>query len=348
MKRALITTAVLILALAVGAPALAEESSRIVDIRVGRHAAFDRLVLELERRVELRRLPGSEPGALWFEIDARPLLPYQTLHTPYRRMGSVAVRGIPTGAQIKVESRPRRVRIFRLSGPHRIVLDFADPGVEPFLAPPGTEAVLAPAPEPEPPVREAPAPMPPSEAGAEPNRPASALEAGAAEEAEPVEPAPEKGVVSRVPEPDESEEPAVAPVPAAESPAALEVRSTVEAAPAPAPPPARFQLPRAALWTGGIVLAVGVALSALLWHRVGRRQRQRAGPADAAPEDWPRAPETITPEEIVGASDHVDLLGRRIDEEVRARMHLEERLSHVQQELKVMRDRLQRAKRSGG
>ncbi len=346
MKRALITTAVLILALAVGAPALAEESSRIVDIRVGRHAAFDRLVLELERRVELRRLPGSEPGALRLEIDARPLLPYQKLHTPYRRMGSVVVEETPTGAQVEVESRPRRVRIFRLSGPHRIVLDFADPAAEPFLAPPGTEAVLEPALEPEPSVLEAPEPAPPPEAGAEPNRPASALEAGAPEEAEPVEPVPEEGVVSQVREPDEPEEPAVAPVPAPEPPAPLEVRSTVEAA--PAPPPARFQLPRAALLTGGIVLAVGVALSALLWYRLRRSQRQLAGPAGAAPKDWPRAPETITPEEIAGASDHVDLLGRRIDEEVRARIQLEERLSHMQQELKVMRDRLQRAKRSGG
>ena len=148
MKRALITTAVFLWALAVEAPALAQERPRIVDIRVGRHAAYDRLVLELERGVELRRLPGPAAGPLVLELEARPLLPFQTLHTPYRRMGTVVVKRTQGGAQIEVESRPRRVRIFRLSDPARIVLDFADPGAEPFLAPPGTEAVLSLAPGP--------------------------------------------------------------------------------------------------------------------------------------------------------------------------------------------------------
>jgi hypothetical protein len=40
-------------------------------------------------------------------------------------------------------------------------------------------------------------------------------------------------------------------------------------------------------------------------------------------------------------------MDRRIDEEVRARMQLEERLAQVQEEIKVMRDRLQRVARRG-
>ncbi len=150
MKRAVITTAVSMLALSLGAPALPAEPPRIVDMRVARHPKFDRLVFELERRVALRRVPAPESGAFVIELEARPLLPYQTLLTPYARMGSVVVEEIPTGARIEVESRPRRVRMFLLSDPPRIVVDFGDPGAEPFLPPPGTEPVPGPAPSPQP------------------------------------------------------------------------------------------------------------------------------------------------------------------------------------------------------
>ncbi len=122
----------------------------------------------------------------------------------------------------------------------------------------------------------------------------------------------------------------------------------VEAPPEAAPPPARFYLPPGALLAGVAVLAVGIALSALLWLRSRAGSQQRAvASADSAPADWPRAAETITLEEIAGASDQVDLMDRRIDQEVRARIHLEQRLGEMQEELKVMRDRLQRAKRRG-
>ncbi len=340
MSRVVIRTAVGMLALALGAPALAQEPARIVDIRVGRHANYDRLVLELERPVELRRLPASAAGTLVLELEARPLLPYQTVHTPYRRIGTVVVKGTAAGARIEVESRSQRVRVFRLSDPTRVVLDFGDPGAEPFLAPPGTEAVPEPAPTPEPEEPVEAEVAPPEGEGAAPVEP------------EPVASVPvpvaEEGIVAPVPDPDPPEAPALAPVPVPEPAAAPEIRGTVEAAPKPAPPRARFSLPRGALLAGLSVLAVGLALSALLWlrSRAGQPQRAAVSP-DSAPADWPRAAETITPEEIAGASDQVDLLGRRIDQEVRARLHLEQRLGEMQEELKVMRARLQRAKRRG-
>ena len=341
MSRVVIRTAVGMLALALGAPALAQEPARIVDIRVGRHADYDRLVLELERPVELRRLPASAAGTLVLELEARPLLPYQTVHTPYRRIGTVVVKGTAAGARIEVESRSQRVRVFRLSDPARVVLDFGDPGTEPFLAPPGTEAVPEPAPTPEIPEPEL----------AEPVEAEVAPPEGAAPvEPEPVAsvPVPEEGIVAPVPDPDPPEAPALGPVPVPEPAAAPETRGTVEAAPKPAPPRARFSLPRGALLAGLAVLAVGLALSALLWLRSRAGPPRRAAVSvDSAPADWPRAAETITPEEIAGASDQVDLLGRRIDQEVRARMHLEQRLGEMQEELKVMRDRVQRAKRRG-
>ena len=341
MNRAVIKTAVCMSALALGAPALAQEPARIVDIRVARHADYDRLVLELERPVELRRLPAPTAGTLVLELEARPLLPYQTVHTPYRRIGTVVVKGTAFGARIEVKSSSQRVRVFRLSDPTRVVLDFGDPGAEPFLAPPGTEAVPEPAPTPEPSEPELAEPVeaevaPPE--GAEPVEP------------EPVAtvPVPEQGIVAPAPDPDAREVPALAPVPVPEPPAAPETRSTLEAALEPAPPRARFSLPPGALLAGVAVLAVGLALSALLWLRSRAGQQQRAvASADSAPADWPRAAETITLEEIAGASDQVDLMDRRIDQEVRARIHIEQRLGEMQEELKVMRDRLQRAKRRG-
>jgi hypothetical protein len=45
--------------------------------------------------------------------------------------------------------------------------------------------------------------------------------------------------------------------------------------------------------------------------------------------------------------DRLDLLEKRIDEEVRSRMNLERRVVEVQQDLKVVRDRVSRIARRG-
>jgi len=330
MKRAAISTALCFWTLAVGAPALSQEPPRIVDIRVGRHAEYDRLVLEFEASVELSRLARSDEGVLVIEVEARPLLPYQALHTAYARVGSLVVREIPKGARIEVEAGAHRVRIFRLSNPPRVVLDFADPGAEPFPLPPGTEPVPEPAPS-SAPLPEVAGPAPPEPSGAE-----AAPEAELSEVSAPAEVAAPELLVPR------SEE--LAPPPLAPPP--LPSGDAVGAAPGSALPPGWLERlgggPVAGLATLGLVLSL------LAWFRLRswRSPRVEVG-VDSHPADWPRAPETITPEELAGASDQVDLLGRRIDQEVRARMHLEEGLSQMREELKVMRDRLQRAGRRG-
>jgi hypothetical protein len=56
-----------------------------------------------------------------------------------------------------------------------------------------------------------------------------------------------------------------------------------------------------------------------------------------------REPEFITAEEIGPEPARLGILEKRLDEEVRARMQLEERLIHVTEELKVMRDRMRRS-----
>ena len=108
-------------------------------------------------------------------------------------------------------------------------------------------------------------------------------------------------------------------------------------------------LPASALM-GVVTLSVIIlALFVVAWYRIrsSRRRRVAAQARATALSTRPRAPETITPEEIVGTSDRADILDKRIDEEVRARMHLEERLSQLHEEVKVMRSRLHRIERRG-
>ncbi len=59
-------------------------------------------------------------------------------------------------------------------------------------------------------------------------------------------------------------------------------------------------------------------------------------------------PETISQEELFRSNTGVDLLDKRLDEEVRARMQLEERTANTNEELKVLRERLARLERRRG
>lgn len=342
MKRAVVASAACMLALWGGMAALGAEPTRIVDVRVGRHESFDRLVVELERRVDLRRVPGAASDPFVLELDARPLLPHQRLETPFARMGVVVIEAVPGGGRIRVEARPRRVRVFRLREPDRVVLDFADPGPEPFDAPPGTEAVPEREPTPpEEPVRvgEIEPPTPPPLEMAEPNAAPSPPEGEEVSEAG----------VPGPPVPEEPETP-VAPMLPREPEPAPEITEVIEPAGEPSPPPrAWLELFRvSALVALFVLLAAVLGIALLAWYRARvARRRRAAARARASLLAWPRAPETITPEEIAGASDQADVLDRRIDEEVRARMHLEERVTQLQEELKVMRDRLHRVARRG-
>jgi hypothetical protein len=91
----------------------------------------------------------------------------------------------------------------------------------------------------------------------------------------------------------------------------------------------------------GVGLAAGfTALVALLyWQR-----RRTAPPAPQAVREEV-GPETITPDELVGGPARSEILEKRLDEEVRARMHLEERMGELLEEQKVLRDRLHRMTR---
>lgn len=314
--------------------ALSGQTAGIVDIRVGEHRDYDRLVMELAGPVAVLRHASEPGGEVIFEVEARPLLAHQTLDTALRRLGHVQIDATERGALIRVAPRPCRVRAFLLHGPERLVIDFGDPDLEPFAIPQGTEAV----PIFEPPV-EAEEPEPgPGEGVAEVSEP---------EAVTPTE-EPNRPQAEAIPEP--ASTPAPGPPPEA-----------TELPPEAEPPPAEVQsapqLPgmekHSTLWSVGLAVLFAVLLGTAgifavrLWRRIPPNPTDPEGtlvgeelPGREIPSD------TIMPEEFESAGDRLGVLEKRIDDEVRARMHLEERVIQIQEELKVLRDRFQRVARA--
>ena len=122
--------------LACGAVAAAADPlPKITRIRVAGHADYDRVVFELDG--EATATHGRKGPGLVIEIGARTS---ESARFPSRlpsRIGSVELRETTAGTQFDFGSRSERVRAFRLSGPPRIVVDFAGPGSEPFQVPAG-------------------------------------------------------------------------------------------------------------------------------------------------------------------------------------------------------------------
>ena len=119
ISRATVSLGIFLLAIWVGLAAHSQEPVRIVDIRVGKHADYDRLVIELEQRVTVRIARTTQDGRYVLELDARPLLPNQTLETPFKHMGTVVIDRVPAGSPPGVCSmmiRPTRVPIIPKAG----------------------------------------------------------------------------------------------------------------------------------------------------------------------------------------------------------------------------------------
>jgi hypothetical protein len=262
-------------------------------------------------------------------------------------MGPLQIEATEGGARIRGEAASGRVRAFHLASPPRIVVDFGDPGTEPFELDPGLTPIAE--------LGRAEAPV----AEAAPRLPAAAPEAPAREEpAVAEEPAP-----ARPPEaPISGGEPA--PPPAEPEP---ESEAAVEGARDPLPPPAPIpELPEArethrepgaerrpigrffqrlddasrievALWFAVPFLAAAGAI----WM-FGRLRERRSSAGGSGGRGDVRPAETISSREILEAAERIDVLEKRIDEEVRSRMQLEERATRLQEDLKVAQDRIQR------
>lgn len=314
---------VLLFASAAMAPAFARADggapARIRDVRVGEHSGFERLVIELDGDVEVVWENGPEPGEESFYIAAAPAQASRVISTGLARVGTVSVTQMKGGTHVAVEPRSRSVRAYTLSNPPRLVVDFAEPGLAKFEAPAGSHALepaktLGPlAVEPEPVAEPVPAPEP---------APAPAPEV-----------APEPVVTEPAPTPTPVPAPVPEPVP--------QVAPVTKTPGAPFP----YALALGALLALVLLIAAGVLLA--------RRRAVSAEPSvsalfaeeDEGRETFPSHGDEISPADIVPVGDHEALLEKRLDEEVRARLELEQRFASANEELKVLRDRLHRLER---
>ena len=298
------------------------EIPRITGVRYGHHSTYDRVVIELSRQSDAVYVPTAEKVETLIEVAARPPRRLKPLPAGLRRIRTLEIGAIQGGTRIQVSGTGGPVRTFLLANPPRLIIDLADPDHGP-LPMPADVAVLPfdvaglrslgpelPAPTPEPPEPTSipgPARQPEVEAGPTPESVAEPEFA----KAEPV----------------------------------LEMPPIPEELPPPPPPIVRVPEPTSpgydrwlalAIWVGGPLLLLGLGFTFL--------RGRRPGPE---PVDVMRAPESITGGEIFASSDRIDLLEKRIDEEVRSRMNLERRVVEVQENLKVVRDRVTRLSRRG-
>jgi hypothetical protein len=303
LRRAVLSVLVLLGGLA--APA---RSATIVEVRVGPHPAFTRVVFEMDEqsgyRVERQRLPDGS-GELVVTIDAASQARSIRSRSPLIDVVSVEESLGRAVAHIRLSKGDLDVREMILTGPPRIVLDVMapeqpvaaktpprppEPEPPPEATVPEPVAVADVIPEPEPgPVVDVtpeppPEPEPPAEAGVEaPVEPPAEIVTEEPEEALEVEPE-ELGEIERPgiqPEtaPGTPGEPAEGVEPTVEEPEPVEV---VDRPPARAPTPdgGGFELPfgitplRAAL--AGLLLILAVAAVLI-------RRRSLPSDVDAAP-----------------------------------------------------------------
>ena len=311
-------------------------AARIVDVRVGGHTDFDRLVIEVEGELQAFHQPARSGERFVLELNAEPPESIRVLETILPRMGRVTVEGVADGSLVWVQPRPRRVRAFLLNGPQRIVIDFSSPDRDPLPIPEGAlalvEAIAPPWASPSDSVTEA-QPEPEPEPVPEPELERELVP----------EPEPEPERVSEL-ELERELVPELEPVP--EPPAELPVPEWAPQVgrrlPEPAPEPP-LGLGSRALFLGLAAAGATGALT-LLALRLLRRPSAPSGPVAE-----PVSPDTITPEELRRAGGDTEArlvaLESRLDEEVRSRSRVEERLLGLHEDLKVVRDRLRRISR---
>jgi hypothetical protein len=326
-------SAIAILSAVFGSSAASEP--RIVDIRVGQHAGWDRIVVELEQLVPVHWSAGDASDELVFEFGAQPLLNDQILATGRKRVGELRLEATRFGARLRVSARPRRARAFSLLAPPRLVIDLADPSPAAFTAPAGVQPLRP---------GEGTSPFDAPPAGAAPvealelEEPASQLlppaplthpqtlsSAESAESADEVE-----EILAEVIRGLTEENADVA----ASEPVAVGVRPWLLS---------RALLVPVLMGAGLLMLAAGgLALT-------GIRQRRPALALAGGPEvsaEVAEAEPAVT--EPSAGPDRLQLLERRLDAETGARHELEQRLAQASRELVVLRERLKRLASAAG
>lgn len=207
-------------ALAVLAWSVPAEAARVLDLRVGRHAEFTRVVVELDTpagyKVEHHE---PRPGVSELVVSLEASGAAKRIAGAKERIQSVTLEPVGPGRsliRIRLAREGLRLKEMILAGPPRIVLDIlggepetrtaaatpSAPKARPKPPPPEPEATPEPEPEPEPAAETAEAS--PSPSGAEPTAPAEAAAARAGEEPSEVEGAEAKLAGAESAEPAES------------------------------------------------------------------------------------------------------------------------------------------------
>jgi len=369
---ALVTFATLVV---LASTAAAQHRVHVHEVRAGGHADFDRVVVELDGPIDVTWERGPEPNAERFYLDADLGRRSRVVHTGLAKVGDVRLTAMRVGTRVELEPRERRVRAYLLAKPTRLVIDLAPPGPEPFAVPKGI-APLEPAASVEPHSEAAPQatsqpepeaesePQPEEEAGppAEEVGPVGPPEEAQTQGAEPSRQAEEPQAGAAPPQPEASGESGeAAPAPSGPAPEAAAPEAAAPGAPAPEPAPPTPELPRAAppppapepapgfpwaLAFGTLAFIAALVVSyVVLRERVERPRAAPRPPRSPAGALTPSGVEPISPADLRGAADATSVLEQRLDEEVRARVALEERLAQAGEELKVLRDRVHRVER---
>jgi len=295
------------------ASAQAAPVARIQDVRHGHQDGYDRLIIELSAPCDVLRRPPTAQHDLVLDLAARPAQLRQEIGTGLARIGTVVIAETPEGARISSPRRDRKLRVFRVADPPRLVIDFAEPrGVE--LSEPTGSAAVALLPEDEPLI-------------------GAGRGSGVERAPAPAARAPSDSLATSR-EPSETQvDPEVSLL--QEPPGAVTSAPRVHESLSPS---------RLGLYTIPLlVLLVGLAAAAAhLSHQTWRRLRAPEYPNLQAASRRPREVAQVAARvPLPGApADRTELLERRHDEEVRARMELEERVVHMQDELRLLRQRL--------
>jgi hypothetical protein len=365
--------------------AASADGSRLTDIRIGQHPEFRRIVLVFDVSPDVARLDrGDETLELEIHAKAeRERTYFGTSDSPIGAVELIQSRwtndagDARTGLRFRARLDGRRARVFALTSPARLVVDIAPPGEAAFEAPGGTVAIFERSPaESRPPVAlPDPAPQPRPEAAVEPlesvepeparappvvprvqqpvpeitlqrEPPGVGLDElpGPREERSPQsgddEILPDRPVIQHGSDAESRSEAAPQSEPDPRQ-AALDRSqvpdSTPSVAEAPAPPAAPAQSAAegvgSVFWRG--LWVVGALIGAVALWLVFSRSFRSSVDSESSLSD---AVELET-------ASRLEALEKRMDEDARARLAMEERLLHLHEELKVMRDRLTRRAR---